>query len=210
MIRLKDLVKEVQDANLLEEQQIITVYFDMDGVLCDFDKQFVHFTNEEPISFERKRGTVKFWEIITNHGVKFWNQMDPMPDFNILKKYITELSKNPNIKIQILTSTSADQFRQNFKKEAEMRISEIETGKKDWIDKHLSGYVINYADSGTDKARFATKSSVLIDDLYKNVESFIASGGEGIVFRDANQTIKELNATLSIIKETCGYSRTNL
>ena len=73
------------------------LYLDMDGVLCDFDKQFVHFTNEEPISFERKRGTVKFWEIITNQGVKFWNQMDPMPDFNILKKYITELSKNSNI-----------------------------------------------------------------------------------------------------------------
>lgn len=210
MIRLKDLVKEVQDASLLEEQQIITVYFDMDGVLCDFDKQFLNSTNEEPRLFEKKKGTVKFWEIITNHGVKFWKEMDPMPDFNILKKYIIELSKNPNIKIQILTSTSADQLRQNFKKESEIRISEIETGKKDWIDKHLSGYFINYAVSGTDKARFATKSSVLIDDLYKNVESFIASGGEGIVFRDANQTIKELNATLTTIKENCGYSRSNI
>ena len=210
MIKLKHLVSEVWDANLLEKQQIITVYFDMDGVLCDFDKQFLNSTNEEPRTFEKKNGTVKFWEIITNQGVKFWKEMDPMPDFNILKNYITELSKNPNIKIQILTSTSAEQIRQNFKQDAEKRISEIESGKKDWIVKHLPGYAINYAVSGTDKAIFATKSSVLIDDLYKNVEAFIAAGGEGIVFRDANQTIKELNATLGTIKETCGYSWSNI
>jgi 5'(3')-deoxyribonucleotidase len=210
MIKLKELVKEVWDANLLEQQQIITVYFDMDGVLCDFDQQFVHSTNEDPRTFEKKNGTIKFWEIITNKGSHFWKNMDPMPDFNILKKYITELSKNPNIKIQILTSTSDEQIRHNFKQDAEKRISELESGKKDWLTKYLPGYVINYAVSGTDKARFATKSSILIDDLYKNVESFIAAGGEGIVFRDANQTIKEINSTLGTIKETYGYSWSNI
>ncbi len=55
MIKLKSIVKEIFDANLLENNVEITIYCDMDGVLCDFEKQFETLTNTPPKEFEAFR-----------------------------------------------------------------------------------------------------------------------------------------------------------
>jgi 5'(3')-deoxyribonucleotidase len=136
--------------------------------------------------------------------------MQPMPDFHIFRNYILQLKNNPKVRVEILTSTSAEQIAVNFPQGATKFVNDIEQGKAEWVRKYLPGIKINYAVSGTDKARWANKSSILIDDLYKNVEQFIAAGGEGIVYRDGNQAIKDINTSIGVIKETHGYSWSNV
>lgn len=210
MIKLESLLKEIQDANLLEQEEIITLYLDMDGVLADFELQFEQLTNEPPGVFEKKKGTKAMWSTIFAEGVPFWSEMQPMSDFHILRDYLGQLKNNPKVKIEILTSTSAEQIRVNFPQTASKIIHDIELGKTMWIKKYLTGTKINFAVSGTDKARWATKSSILLDDLYRNVEQFIAAGGEGIVYRNADQAKKDIETSVGVIKETCGYSWSNI
>jgi len=206
MIKFDRLLKEIYDANLLEQQEIITLYLDMDGVLADFELQFEQLTNETPSVFERKKGTKAMWSEISKQGVKYWSEMKPMSDFHILREYLTELKNNSKVNIEILTSTSADQIGVNFPSESEKIVRDIEAGKKLWTDKYLPGIKVNYADSGTDKSRWATKLTILLDDLYKNVEQFIAAGGEGVVYRNASQAKKEIEAAVGAIKQTNGHS----
>ena len=54
-----------------------TIYCDMDGVLCDFDKRFMEFSNGIPPSqYENEFGKKAFWELISKKGVGFWSEME--------------------------------------------------------------------------------------------------------------------------------------
>ena len=93
MIKLESLLKEIHDANLLEQQEIITLYLDMDGVLADFELQFEQLTNETPSVFERKKGTKAMWSEIFKEGVEYWSEMQPMSDFHIFKRISSKIKE---------------------------------------------------------------------------------------------------------------------
>ena len=57
MIKLKSIVKEIFDANLLENNVEITIYCDMDGVICDFEKQFIYLPFD---TFKRNIASIMF------------------------------------------------------------------------------------------------------------------------------------------------------
>lgn len=200
MIRLKSLVKEIFDANLLEGDLQVTIYTDMDGVLCNFDKQFEKLTGVPTKEFEAKNGTDKFWDVILKEGSEYWSSMDEMPNFDYYKKELLNLTSDGRFKVKVLTSTSADKIlRSHSKQEALNFIRDIEFGKKQWIKEHWNSPIqIIFSGSGKGKSRYATKNSILIDDLTPNIESFIASGGSGIIYTDAHQAIDELKAKIKI------------
>ena len=200
MIKLKSIVKEIFDANLLENNNEIIIYCDMDGVLCDFDKQFEKLTNTPPKEFEANKGTKEFWNVILKEGEKFWTQMKPMPGFEDFKSELISISTDGRFKLKFLTSTSASQILKNYpRQEAIDYIKNIEFGKRTWLQTHWSGpKTIIFSDSGKGKGKYATPNSILIDDLSPNVESFIAAGGSGIIFTNAQQAIDELKAKIKI------------
>ena len=200
MIKLKSIVKEIFDANLLENNVEITIYCDMDGVLCDFERQFEKLTNTPPSQFEASNGTKEFWNVILKEGEEFWTTMPPMPNFNNFKKELTAIATDGRFTLKFLTSTSAGQILRNYpRQEAVDYIKNIEFGKRSWLRTHWTGTIsIIFSDSGKSKAKYATPNSILIDDLSPNVEAFIASGGNGIIFTDANQAIDELKAKIKI------------
>jgi PAS domain-containing protein len=200
MIKLKSIVKEIFDANLLENNVEITIYCDMDGVLCDFEKQFEKLTSTPPKEFEASNGTKEFWNVILQEGEKFWSTMDTMPEFDYFKTELTTIATDGRFKLKFLTSTSAGQILRNYpRQEAVDYIKNIESGKRTWLRTHWSGPIsIIFSDSGKSKAKYATPNSILIDDLSSNIEAFIASGGNGIIFTDAHQAIDELKAKIKI------------
>lgn len=200
MIKLKSIVKEIFDANLLENNVEITIYCDMDGVLCDFDKQFKKLTNIDSKEFESTKGTQEFWNVILKDGEKFWSTMDTMPDFDYFKTELIKIAADGRFKLKFLTSTSAAQILRSYpRQQAIDYIKNIEFGKRSWLRTHWTGPVsIIFSDSGKGKAKHATPNSILIDDLSPNIESFIAAGGNGIIFTDAHQAINELKAKIKI------------
>ena len=68
MIKLKALLPEVWDANLLEQSVPFIVFCDMDGVMCNFDLQFFKMMGSSPKEFEAQYGTLKFWNAIADKG----------------------------------------------------------------------------------------------------------------------------------------------
>jgi hypothetical protein len=103
--------------------------------------------------------------------------------------------KLPNITLIALTSVRIPETI----KALEYSCKNIEFGKRSWLRTHWTVPVsIIFSDSGKSKAKHATTNSILIDDLSPNVETFIAAGGNGIIFTDAHQAIDELKAKIKI------------
>jgi hypothetical protein len=63
-------------------------------------------------------------------------------------------------------------------------------GKKMWV-KRLGSPKVHFR-SKEKKREFANPNSILIDDLKSNIKEWNASGGVGILHRNANSTIAQL------------------
>lgn len=211
MIKLKALLPEVWDANLLEQSESFIVFCDMDGVMCDFDLQFTQMIGSSPKEFESQYGTLKFWNEIVNKGELFWSSMEKMPDFNQLKDGIVKIVNDNNLDLQVLTSTSGNWIIKNHPRdEAKEVIRNIEKGKLEWLRNNWSGLKVNFSGSGGSKAKFAKPNSCLIDDLSKNIESFEAAGGKGIIHTTASKSLNDLQLLINQLPESFGYSYSNI
>ena len=211
MIKLKALLPEVWDANLLEQSESFIVFCDMDGVMCDFDLQFTQMIGSSPKEFESQYGTLKFWNEIANKGELFWSSMEKMPDFNQLKDGIVKIVNDNNLDLQVLTSTSDNWIIKNHPRdEAKEVIRNIEKGKLEWLRNNWSGLKVNFSGSGGSKAKFAKPNSCLIDDLSKNIESFEAAGGKGIIHTTASKSLNDLQLLINQLPESFGYSYSNI
>ena len=154
-----------------EEKEIPSykIYCDMDGVLTDFQKRFEHFTGMSPKEYENKHGTAGFWNLIdVEVGIKFWSDMDWMPEgkrlWNFIEKY------NPDL----LTSPSKDDGSR--------------LGKKLWVRENLTplpNVIFSYS---KDKQRYANSNSILIDDKKSNINEWIAKGGIALRCKNGNIT----------------------
>ena len=161
--------------NILEEikeKEGYVIYSDMDGVITDFDKRFMKYSkNIPPDQYEQEKGTKVFWDLINKEGVKFWSEMDWMPQgreyWNYIKKY------NPIL----LSAPSQD------------KSSYI--GKQEWVDKNLPGSELILA-SAEKKQKYAAPNHILIDDRKSNIDQWRARGGVGILHTSTANTIEQL------------------
>lgn len=170
-------LKEVYEANKSPKLQI---YCDMDGVLCNFDKRFEYYFDENPREYRNKWGKKAFDEKISEAGIQFWAGMEWMPGgqelWSVISKYNPIILSSPG----------------NFKS--------AEEGKKIWIEKHIganqpaifkqSGHK-QEAIEGKDPAEI--KRSILIDDHYTNILPWKEIGAIGIFYKSANQVLSILN-----------------
>lgn len=165
MIKLINLLIESASKNY-------NIYCDLDGVLCDFDKQFEASSNGIKCKdFEQKYGIEAFWELITKQGTHFWSEMDWMPEGKQLWDYIKKY--NPII----LSAPSRD--------------DSSKIGKKMWVDKYMPNTKLILA-SRQDKKTYAGPKNILIDDRKDNILSWVEAEGNGIVYVSTSQTIEDL------------------
>ena len=149
-----------------------TIYCDMDGVLCDFDKRFMEFSNGIPPSqYENEFGKKAFWELISKKGVGFWVGIPWMPDGKQLWNYIKPY--NPSL----LSAPSREESSR--------------LGKRLWIRNNIPGtkLILRQAEQ---KQEFASPNAILIDDRTSNIQQWRDKGGIGIMHTSANETIKQL------------------
>ena len=66
--------------------------------------------------------------------------------------------------------------------------------KIDWIRRYINPYwIIIPTFKGSQKAAFAHKKAVLIDDRQRNIDTWVEAGGIGILHKTADETIEQLN-----------------
>lgn len=149
-----------------------TIYCDMDGVLCDFDKRFMEFSNGIPPSrYESEFGKKAFWKLISEKGVGYWVGIPWMPDGKQLWNYIKPY--NPSL----LSAPSMEESSR--------------LGKRLWVRNNIPGTKLILR-SAEQKQEFANPNAILIDDRTSNIEQWRAKGGIGIMHTSANETIKQL------------------
>jgi hypothetical protein len=148
------------------------IYCDMDGVLCDFDKQFKKSSGGiSPEEFETQHGKKEFWKLISNQGVGFWVGMPWIPDGKELWEYIKPY--NP----LLLSAPSSEESSR--------------LGKRLWVKNNIPGtkLILRQAEQ---KQEFANPNSILIDDRTSNINQWRAKGGIGILHTSTNNTLKQL------------------
>jgi len=167
MIKLKELLEDINQYK---------IYIDMDGVLTNFDKSFMILSNGiPPNEYENKYGSKEFWNKIDAEGINYWTEMEWMPNAKKLWQFIRPY--NPNV----LSAPSKNPL--------------CIKGKRIWCTNELKMSTNVIIDKN--KQKYATPSSILIDDLSKNINAWKAAGGIGILHTSPEKTISILKNILN-------------
>lgn len=156
----------------------MTIYFDMDGVLADFDGYLrAHNMPHKPMNSYNPQVDDLMWTAIRSVP-HFYLQLAPNMDavqlFNTMRvKYNCE----------VLTA-----------KPAEKRgITTAEEDKREWVHRYLGADVKVNVTTWRDKKNYCVgKGSILLDDFNKTVEAWNAAGGTGILYTTAGEALRQL------------------
>lgn len=175
-----------------QAMEVRKIYFDMDGVLADFEKGVQDLCRMEPLPQNGKRRDPKLddlmWERIreTDH---FYSRLEMMPG---AKELFDQVWVKYGDRCEILTGIPRE----------ERGIVTAEADKRDWTRRLLSADVKVNAVCRKEKQNFcAGPESVLIDDREKTIREWRELGGTGILHTSAEETVRELER-LGILKKT--------
>ena len=154
---------------------MITLYLDMDGVLADFNKAYTKMATQLE---DRKR----FRAAVMDYHI--FEDLEFMPDTQELLNHVKKLR---DVKIEILTSMGTFNPEQGHA---------AKTQKLKWLKKHNINYPANFVRTKTEKAQYATPTSILIDDSIGCISPFIRKGGHGILHVNASDSISILDSII--------------
>lgn len=157
------------------------IYFDMDGVLADFDLGVKELCGLKPLDQAHKKESDddKMWEAIKNVG-HFYDKLSPMHGalemFNVLyAKY--------GDKCEILSGIPKPR----------RGITTAGEDKTNWAHRLLSEDLkVNIVFREEKKNYVTSKGCILIDDLKKNIDEWESQGGTGILFSDAQDVLEKI------------------
>ena len=158
---------------------MITLYLDMDGVLCNFDKAY-RSLRTHAADGKRFRAAVMEYKI--------FEDLEFMPDTKELMNYVSKLD---GITIEILTSMGTfDAEQGNAARYQKMR----------WLDSKNIPYKANFVRCKEEKAKFAHDRAILVDDSIGCITPFNAKGGHGILHTKSSDTIQQIHDTIRGIR----------
>ena len=163
--------------------EIKKIYFDMDGVLADFERGVKEICGLEPISQNAKnndsQAEVDMWEAIRKVG-NFYDCLGFMPG---AKEMFDTVYNKYGDKCEILTGIP----------KPKRGIVSAGDDKKAWVKRLLSKDIMVNIVYREEKPKYCTgKDCVLIDDFEKNIKEWEAIGGTGILNKSADETMAEL------------------
>lgn len=158
---------------------MITLFLDMDGVLCNFDKAYRKL---DPEKADRK----KFRDAVFTH--KIFEDLEFMPDAQELLNYVSKLD---GINIEILTSMGTYDSVQG---------NEAKYQKMYWLNKHNIPYKANFVRAKQEKADFAHERAILVDDSIGCITPFAAKGGHAIHHSRSSDSIQQIHETIRGIR----------
>lgn len=158
------------------------IYFDMDGVLVDFNggvKELTGITVIEQGTRSPKEDD-EMWDAIRKID-HFYGKLKPLP--NALKMF-NDVNEKYKGKIEILTGIPKP--RRNIANSGEDKIA--------WIKKYIGEDIKVNVVYKEEKQNYALgKDYVLIDDYIKNINEWKSSGGSFIHYNENVDVLKELD-----------------
>ena len=153
----------------------ITLYLDMDGVLCNFDKAYRAL---DPLKEDRK----KFRQAVLEYRI--FEDLEWMPDAQELLNHVSRLR---GVTVEILTSCGTfDKVQGDAAKSQKMK----------WLSDRNIPYKVNFSRNKEEKSKWATPKSILIDDSAGCVSPFIAKGGHAILHKHSSESIRILDSLI--------------
>lgn len=158
---------------------MITLYLDMDGVLCNFDKAY-RSLRTYAADGKRFRAAVMDYHI--------FEDLEFMPDAQELLNYVCKLD---DINIEILTSMGTyDAIQGNHAKSQKLY----------WLNKYNIPYKANFVRSKQEKANYANERAILVDDSIGCITPFADKGGHAIHHSNSSDTIQQIHDTIRGIR----------
>lgn len=149
-----------------------TLYLDMDGVLTDFIGRYVEYGGDR---FVENEGVKLDWSL--TNTIDFWSKMEWTKNGKYLWNSVKRLDPI------ILSSPGFSEFAKK--------------GKPLWVSENLGPSTKLILD--TDKTKYATSKSILVDDMNKNLVPWKESGGIALKYNDSdpNELIKRIIESVS-------------
>jgi len=171
----------------------VSVFVDMDGVVADFQKEFLRkFGGSSPKAIDQIIDT-KGWGWVGEQYPELFARLPETPDANYLMSALLRLQTEGRIKIHILTALPNQLL--NTRSRAD-KIEWVKTRYRYLEDKDI--HIV----TRSQKQNFATVSNlegvapVLIDDFKKNINEWKSAGGFGIVHTSAASSLNILQTYL--------------
>lgn len=172
----------VYDVGMNERKYIMkTIYLDMDGVLADFDSYYFR-NGRKSFIFEEFRNEVMYNQLFSH--------LPEMPRYDEFISGVYDIAQKYGYDVQICSSVHS--------LEPEMK-SRAMSQKTHWLKTHgLPNIKKNFTERKSQKADYASRDSILIDDSLECVSYFREAGGEAICHKEVSSTLKILE---QIVKE---------
>ena len=157
------------------------IYFDMDGVLADFDRGVVELAKTKPLNqlHASDEEDKILWDAIRNVD-HFYDKLELMDNAKLLFDLVYNKYKD---KCEILTGIP----------KPHKNISNAGEDKTIWTHRILSKDIVVNIVYKEQKKDFCTgPDCILIDDLETNINEWKKLGGTGILYHSAIETIEEL------------------
>ena len=154
-----------------------SIYVDMDGVLADFHGEWARSYGE----WSRE----KFHSAVLNDGI--FTKLDLLPNASNLVGLLREYQSAGHA-VEILGSLGT--FEPLVAEAARIQ-------KLTWLIGKGIHFPTNYVNTFAHKQRYAHAKAVMIDDRSDVIEQFIAAGGHGVIYNDADFSELYLRAIIS-------------
>ena len=161
--------------------EVRKIYFDMDGVLADFDRGVRELCGMETPDQGIRSSELDdlMWERIRNVD-HFYDRLELMPG---AKELFSAVYGKYGDRCEILTGIPKEK----------RKILTAAQDKIDWMKRVLSDSVVVNVCYRAEKIEKCTgPDAILIDDLRKNIDEWTAAGGTGVLHTDAAATLEEL------------------
>lgn len=166
------------------------IYFDMDGVLVNFDAMRPNNTDlnhpSADLSPEKRIQKKQFWQQIEQEP-NFWHDIPSMPNIEHLLSVSSTLGE-----IFVLSKTPGAHHFINGEKYVEYVANE----KRKWIADNMGKYFDTehtiICDGAKGELIRPSKTDILIDDRPENITEWESHGGTGIVFTNAIDVAQKL------------------
>lgn len=162
----------------------LKLYVDSDGVVADWVKKMIELINHPEIvcqeTLNKHPERTQYIRTIYSKHPSVFGELDIIP----LGKKLLETLQTLNISFNILTAVGPDHHC----------FDTVKRTKIMWFKEHfgLTDEQIICVPNSSDKTKYAYSNTILIDDYEKNIQEWNERGGQGLLFKEDEQSFREM------------------